>query len=139
VIWRDWYIELVGLANEAGLEREEYEGGLRQGDEFVHSLFRDGLTPQEALVFVRDKAERHRRRKAKGQGHATLARRYGRAGTAKRIVCPDCGAPMLTLTPNQAPATHGCMACLKADLPWRYIKVGRKFVPETLSTRGGRG
>ena len=59
--WSDWYREFVELAKQAGIPSAEYEGSLRQGDEYVAAMFRDGTTPQEAVEWVRGRQERRAR------------------------------------------------------------------------------
>lgn len=59
--WQDWYREFRLQASQAGIPPEEYTGTTGQGDWFVAALFRDGNTPQEAIVFVKDRQERRAR------------------------------------------------------------------------------
>ena len=69
--WSDWYREFMELAQQNGIPPEAYEGLLRQGDEYIHTIFRDGNTPQEAIEWIRD---RHERRQRSGEARETQAR-----------------------------------------------------------------
>ena len=61
VRWVDWYREFTDLARRAGIPPEEYEGPTGHGDEYVATLFRDGVTPKDAVEWVRDRQQRRAR------------------------------------------------------------------------------
>lgn len=59
--WQDWYREFRLQASQVGVPPEEYAGPTGQGDEYVASLYRDGVAPRDAVQWVKDRQERRAR------------------------------------------------------------------------------